>query len=345
MCGIAGVRRYGEKQITAEEIKVLLCSLEHRGNHATGIALMSAGEIKIMKAPVPAWAFCAEKETDEFLEAFLPEATMALLHTRFATIGNPSDNENNHPMFMGNSAVVHNGGISNHQYMFDSVIKGERSCATDSDVFRAILDKEGMSKQAIATMSKAAGSAAIAAFSQEDPDKLILARSGSPLVYAATDDKLWWASEIGAIQRAVRPWEKHHGLHVRKFQSDVGYFGMPDNTAYILSGNDLEWRGEFKICTNYRAPAYNMRATYHDKMEDFKKEKQRQKTLALLTAPLQFTHKSTKCPRTDCTCIVVLPKAEKFCDFTCPTCDTDLRALDSLSDKDLMFQMAPPERK
>lgn len=340
MCGIAGVRRYGDYPITPEECMILLAQLEHRGNHATGIAVMHRGQIHICKAPRPAWSFIAEKETIDFMQAFLPDATMAILHTRAATIGNPEHNENNHPMFFGKSAVVHNGGIPNHQMLFGE-LKVPRSCETDSDVFRAILDSQGMTEQAIKTMNRLNGSAAIAAFSQDDPDKLILARSGSPLVYGTTDNKLWWASEQQAIQRAVKPWTSHHGLMARKSRGDISYFGMPDHTAYILSSKGLDRRFEFKVCSHYVQPMYRARETYFDKTRAFKREAkaERRRIIAGVPDTKVLTHKGAKCPKCPAFCIIARDK--KFTDFICHACKITLAALDKLTDKELVFQEDP----
>ena len=57
MCGIAGIRKFGGTPITGEEIVLLLCSIEHRGQHATGIALENPDGIHVFKAPEPAWKF------------------------------------------------------------------------------------------------------------------------------------------------------------------------------------------------------------------------------------------------------------------------------------------------
>lgn len=295
---------------------------------------MVRGEIKIIKAPQPAWAFCAEKTTNDFLDAFLPEAAVALLHTRAATIGNPEHNENNHPMFFGNTAVVHNGGISNQLDIFKE-LNVPRSCETDSDVFRAILDKEGMTRTALKTMNKLNGSAAIAAVSQADPSKLLLARSGSPLTYGITEDKLWWASEVSAIQRAVRPWEQHHGLYGRKFRADVAYFGVPDHTAYLLGEEGLDAKFEFKTCLNYRAPVYNMRDTYADKQAEFK----RTKRLRPYTPPIAAgkKRKAGKCSKAGCDTMCIIDYDLKFKDFSCPKCHVYLGALDAIAEKDLII--------
>lgn len=277
MCGIAGIRKYADNPITQEEICTLLCALEHRGNHATGIALQTPDGIKIIKNCTPAWSFVAEKETKDFLDQFLTkDTTMAILHTRYATVGNPKELANNHPMWRGKTAVVHNGGITNHMALFNEH-KMERSCETDSDVIRGLCDTYGITPKGIAQLNKMSGSAAIAAFSTENPDHLLLARSGSPLIYGLVEDKMWWASTMGAIQKAVRPWVQLHGLWGRKTKSDVAYFTMPDNTAYILSSNGVEYRSEFKTCNNYVAPTYSgVRTSYHSRMAGWEKDKERE---------------------------------------------------------------------
>jgi glucosamine 6-phosphate synthetase-like amidotransferase/phosphosugar isomerase protein len=338
MCGIAGVRRYADNPITEAELKTLLCSLEYRGNHATGVALMTPDGIQIHKEAVPAWSFIASKDTKEFFEAWLPDASMALLHTRFATVGDPGDNDNNHPFFAGQTAIVHNGSISNHDYLFRD-LKLDRTAETDSDIIRAILDEKGISEEGVTVLNRMAGSAAVAAFSEAEPNKLLLARSGSPLVYGLADngDKLWWASDATAIQRAVRPWVRINGLWARKNRSDVAYFTMPDNTAYVLNGNELQFRQEFKVCINYTSPPYNANRNYvaqsyahkqrsfkteRERKERLKREERKDSTSAITIAQSKFTHKVAPCPYCKVACYIA--RADSFSTYTCHSCKKSL---------------------
>lgn len=274
MCGIAGVRRYGNDPITEAELDILLCSLEHRGKHATGVALMTEGKVFVHKAPMPAWAFVAEESTKEFFKTFLtPETTIAILHTRYSTIGNPENNVNNHPISAGRAAIVHNGGIHNHHLVFNQEHL-DRACETDSDIIRALIDRDGLTVEGLESLNKLSGSAAIAAISEDDPTKLLLARSGSPLAYATTPEKLWWASEMGAIQKAVKPWTRHHGLYARKSNPNVSYYTMPDNTAYLLGEEGSPIRREFKTCMHYVQPDYS-RGTggnYGTRMREYRRQ-------------------------------------------------------------------------
>lgn len=333
MCGIAGVRRFGTDPINAAELKTLLCSLEYRGNHATGVALMTPDGIKIHKEPVPAWSFIALPETEAFFDEYLEAASMALLHTRFATQGSPEDNRNNHPFFVDNTAIVHNGSINNHTFLFNDM-KLKRSCETDSDIIRAVLDEKGLNAEGLTSLTRMTGSAAIAAFSMDDPDKLLLARSGSPLVYGTSEDKLWWASDMQAIQRAVRPWVRQHGLMARKPRTDVGYFTVPDHTAYILSAEGLDLRREFKTCVSYRAPVYTVNTNYADKKRGFKEETARKRRQAIaatvsVTQPQVFTKRGALCPNPKCRSMCLIPRDKRFADYTCHTCKESLAPIDS----------------
>lgn len=353
MCGIAGIRKFGKTPINATEIRTLLLALEHRGMHATGIALMTGGEIHICKNGVPAWDFVVDKTTTDFLDTFLTdETTIALLHTRAATLGNPEKNENNHPFFRGHTAIVHNGMISNHLSLFAGE-KVERTAETDSDIIRALLDKGGISSEGIDLLGKMSGSAAIAAMTQDHPELLLLARSGSPLAYATSRDKLWWASEMGAIQKAVRPWNNTFGLPARATRTDISYYTMPDNTAYILGPFNAEKtrlvRKEFKSCGNYVQPNYSaMHESYGRKTQNWKEESRRERRMRALpaaatiqaTTPPGFgmTHKIAPCPK--CGQLWSIPKAEHFRDYHCKDkdkCGVSLAACDSIPDEKLKW--------
>lgn len=321
---------------------MLLLGIEHRGNHATGMALMNAdGAVHVHKAPDPAWKFVASKATEQFLEEFLnPETKTVLLHTRFATIGNPEVNENNHPMYKDRVAVVHNGGISNQIGIFSSE-NLTRNCETDSDVIRAILDRDGLTPEGVTSLNKLSGSAAIAAISADEPDKLLLARSGSPIKYCIGDTKLWWASEIKPLTDAVRPWVEKWGIWARIMREGVAFQSMPDNTAYLFGENGLERRQEFKACAFYRAPTYRTNESYAVKKKGWQAEvnKAKAKELAkpiVVIAPsgktaatpsIKFGH----CP--SCKKGVEIPAESMWAGYTCPNkrCKTDLISLDGVA--------------
>lgn len=282
MCGIAGVKRYGNEPISMAELEILVCSLEVRGNHATGVAIQNGTDIVIHKQPLPAWNFIKDPATKAFFKDHLREDTdTVLLHTRFATVGNPHKNENNHPMFDGTTALVHNGGIRNADHLF-SDSKLERHAETDSDILRAFVAEHGFTASAARQLSRCMGSAAIAAVSSNYPGHLLLARSGNPLVVANANDKLYFSSTLQAIQRAVRPWERHHGLFMRGPARGFSYNFMADHTMYVLKPDDTSQHHEMNIAGNTFQPVpYRSHENYADKMQVWQSQKSAHKVYAL----------------------------------------------------------------
>jgi asparagine synthetase B (glutamine-hydrolysing) len=275
MCGIAGVRRFGKTPITGEELVAMLCALEHRGLHATGLALVNPDGIHVLKAPIPAWKYTRSKEFEEFIEQQLSEETeIALLHTRWATVGNPIFNENNHPMWDGETAVVHNGSIGNAGFVFNEK-KYKKTCETDSDIIRATVAEHGFTEKGIRELSKLSGSAAIACVSTKYPGKLLIGRSGSPLCYGfdETGDKLYWASEAQAIIKAAKPYRLVRNVWVQDTKCNIAIGSMPDNTVWLFGPTECEMHMPMTICTQYRQPDYSKgRENYHQKTKAWKRE-------------------------------------------------------------------------
>src|SRR5947209_787061 len=97
----------GRTPIREWQVTMLACSLEYRGNEATGVALMdSHGNIKVFKNNEPAWKFVVAKDFKEWMgenltnpdSDFARDVQVALVHTRKATKGSPFKNDNNHPI-------------------------------------------------------------------------------------------------------------------------------------------------------------------------------------------------------------------------------------------------------
>jgi predicted glutamine amidotransferase len=266
VCGIGGFRRYGNTPITKDNIDTLLIGLEQRGNDATGIAIMrDDGKMWVLKDDEPAWKFVASKEYKELLDEHLEHARTIILHTRFASVGSPREHKNNHPMFKGHIALVHNGGINNHEELFRE-LKLERSAETDSDILRAILDEEGFTKKAIRTLNRCNGPAAIAAINPAMPEHLLLGRSGSPLVCAKYGDLLVWASEKHYIHKAMRPWADWLKLSFQEQKVEIGFLTMADDTIWLFGPEGIEWHDKFATCNNFTQVA-KYRPTYDNYTE------------------------------------------------------------------------------
>lgn len=310
ICGIAGCRAFKDEPITKHHIQALLLAIEFRGAHATGICTFGkSGEISVLKKDEPAWNFLKDTKTDKWIDAELekkPETV--LLHTRHATQGSPRKNENNHPMFSGVSAVCHNGMISNDDHLFDS-LKLERKAETDSDIIRAIVDEEGITQKAIRTLGRMSGSAAISVVHKDYPGKLLLARSGNPIVYCVSDSGLMmWASVKEALHHAQRLWMEKFGLWVRQNRTDLMWATMPDNTAYIFGPEGKEWHDEFKIAYAYSSPKYAAFDTYYEKNKrwDAERDKKEEKASAGVIVKGDKAPDFARCP--SCQWFGAIPK-------------------------------------
>jgi glucosamine 6-phosphate synthetase-like amidotransferase/phosphosugar isomerase protein len=279
MCGIAGVMRIGPnaEPITLGQIQALLTSLQHRGADATGVAFLNGDTVLVHKAPEIAWKYLTSDGFRDFVKENLTDETRTcLLHTRAATIGDAWKNYNNHPMFNGGAAAVHNGHIGNHDELFRE-FKLKRTAETDSDIIRAIVDEWGISRKALQKLDKMRGTCATAVIDPKTPKKLLLMRSGSPLVMAKMGDQLVWASEKKAIHLAARRWTKQWGMLFQANRADLVFNPMTSESAWILDEEEMiahaadpawePFHTEFQTTHEYRKPEYKVHESYERKQE------------------------------------------------------------------------------
>jgi asparagine synthetase B (glutamine-hydrolysing) len=336
MCGIGGFYRYGDTPIDIDQIKALLCQLERRGNHATGIALQDEkGEVFVCKAPTPAWNFAAGKEFEVFMTKYFNERTrIALLHTRAATIGNPNKNENNHPMFAGKAAIVHNGSINNHSYWFSQNKDWERKAETDSDVIRAVVDELGITPEAIRYLSRFSGSAAIMAVSPEYPGKLLVGRSGKPLTmgWNEKEQMLAFASEKEMLYHATKPLKVALGFVFAGNRNDYMYFTIPADTMYIVGEKGKEFHDNLRIASYTTGEmVYRCNETYHETKKRFDRETPppKREVVTVDEGPLYVNSKLdvVRCRNTKCNNLMELDeklKKEPLWELACDKCGTYL---------------------
>lgn len=285
MCGQAGIIRMGGQPISIDVLKLLLVGNEHRGNDATGMAIsQNDGTVVVCKDDEPAWRFVTQKTFSEFLEEHLKEDSWAvLLHTRAATKGSPRDNKNNHPMYNGAGAIVHNGVIHNDDFLFrESGL--DRGAETDSDIIRAFVDRYGITQECITNLNKISGSAAGAAIHPEFPKRLMLYRTGSPMILASNDDFLVWSSEKTTIHRAMRPWIERFGMHFQEQRPEIAFSPFPDDSAWLVGENGLEYHSRFKgLHGQYQEPHRRTYEGYKDRQTRWDGEEERTKRLQKLS--------------------------------------------------------------
>jgi asparagine synthetase B (glutamine-hydrolysing) len=276
MCGIAGILRLTDKPINQEQIKSLLLGIEERGGDATGIAMMTDGKLTVHKNDAIAWQYLSQKGFKDYIEENLKPTTQSvILHTRAWTTGSPHINANNHPLHSGKSAIVHNGMISNHTFLFNDM-KLKRGAETDSDIIRAIVDKEGLNKKTIRSLNRLSGSCASAILHPDHPKKVMLLRSGSPLVLAHDGDHIMWASTKKALHLAARQWKRRNGIWFQANRAELMFNPMAEESAWILDADEMiahaedadwagPWHDRFASCSHYTAPNYRTHDRYAEK--------------------------------------------------------------------------------
>ncbi|MGB2150738.1 MAG: glutamine--fructose-6-phosphate transaminase (isomerizing), partial [Cobetia amphilecti] len=198
MCGIvAGLAQRDISKILIEGLH----RLEYRGYDSAGVAVIDpAGELRRARAVGKVRAL-----EDELREAPLSGA-IGVAHTRWATHGRPAQH-NAHPHLSSERvAVVHNGIIENHE-----ALRGELEGAgyvftseTDTEVVAHLVDRELCSGLALpeavnAVTARLDGAFALAVMEQRNPELLIGARQGSPLVVGVGIDEHFIASDPLAL--------------------------------------------------------------------------------------------------------------------------------------------------
>lgn len=198
MCGIVGY--IGKRQAYSVIIKGLQ-RLEYRGYDSAGVALLN-GELNVYKKQGKVSAlhdFAKEQKLD---------ANVGIGHTRWATHGVPSDrNAHPHVSNSGRLVMIHNGIIENYAAIkTDLAKKGYTfSSDTDSEVFINFIEdifqntKVDLAEAVRLALTKIIGAYAIVILDRDNPDLVIAARKGSPLVVGLGKDEFFLASDATPI--------------------------------------------------------------------------------------------------------------------------------------------------
>ena len=201
MCGIVGASSQRNLvNILVEGLK----RLEYRGYDSAGVAVMqNSGDLLIRKSA---------GKVSQLAELVADSATpggLGIAHTRWATHGVPNET-NAHPHRSGKVAVVHNGIIENYQELRDELRgKGyEFVSETDTEVIAHLLQDNLAAAGSLlaalqSSIKRLRGAYGLAAISTDEPNKIVVARSGSPLVIGIGIDENFIASDQLALRQVT----------------------------------------------------------------------------------------------------------------------------------------------
>lgn len=198
MCGIVGY--IGEQNCIPILINGLK-RLEYRGYDSAGIGFFSEGLSYVIKSKGKVSLL------EEKLNSHVYNSKLGIGHTRWATHGVPNEiNAHPHSNSSNNLLIIHNGIIENYQTLKTSLKKmGYKFISeTDSEVIAHLIDsfiKKGNDflKSVRLSLSEVEGTYGLAVIYEKEPDKIIAARKGSPLVLGIGEGENFIASDVSAI--------------------------------------------------------------------------------------------------------------------------------------------------
>ena len=223
MCGIVG---YVGKRPAQDVLISGLRRLEYRGYDSAGIATLDSEGKPHLARSVGKIA-----ELEKVLALKPHTGTLGIGHTRWATHGGVTVN-NAHPHNVGDVFLVHNGIIENFRELKAALKDVEFKSDTDTEVLAALInskyDEKTSLKDAVAkALKEVRGTYGIVAFSPREPETLVVARLGSPLIIGLGEDETLIASDASAL------------------------LGYTRNAIYL---ND----GELAVCNKEGAKVYNL---------------------------------------------------------------------------------------
>jgi glutamine---fructose-6-phosphate transaminase (isomerizing) len=225
MCGIVGyIGDKGAGPLLLEGLK----RLEYRGYDSAGVAVMNGSGVETRKAA----GKISRLET--VLNAFPVDGTVGIAHTRWATHGAPNEcNAHPHVSMDGTVAVVHNGIIENFSLLRSKLqaLGYKFVSETDTEVLAHLIQEayeDSLEQAVMDALSQVEGTYGIAAVSSRDPNKLVAARQGSPLLLGLGEGEYYVASDVSAILAHTR----------QVVYLDDGDIAVLDRDGYRVFDND-----------------------------------------------------------------------------------------------------------
>ena len=246
MCGIVG---YTGMHRAAPDLLDGLSKLEYRGYDSAGIAVRDGEkQAEVIKAKGR-----LKKLIDKTNGGDSVPGTCGIGHTRWATHGEPSEN-NAHPHMSddGNVVAVHNGIIENYQELKDKLIRNGYTfySETDTEVAVKLVDYyykkyEGTPVDALThAMVRIRGSYALAIMFKEYPEEIYVARKDSPMILGVENGESFIASDVPAILKYTRNVYYIGNLEMARVRKgEITFFNL-DGDEVEKQPKVIEWDAE-----------------------------------------------------------------------------------------------------
>ncbi|MDE2584667.1 MAG: glutamine--fructose-6-phosphate transaminase (isomerizing) [Betaproteobacteria bacterium] len=226
MCGIvAAAARNNIVPVLLEGLR----KLEYRGYDSAGLAVLNGGLQRLRSIGRVAELAAQAAEADAHGET-------GIAHTRWATHGIPSE-RNAHPHISGGLAVVHNGIIENYEALRAELAGLGYSFASETDtetiahLLHHTLKSESDLFQAVCrTVQRLQGAYAIAVIKEDEPERVVVAREGSPLLLGIGEMGNYAASDASALLQVTRRIVYLENGDVADLRPDSWSVARPDGT-------------------------------------------------------------------------------------------------------------------
>ncbi len=255
MCGLAGclIGAGAGRQERARIKEIFLANLlanEQRGREATGVvACQRDGSFSYEKGAMPASSFVEQEGCKNFFsEKICGETVILLGHTRDPTKGTVHNNDNNHPIVVGETVGIHNGVISNDDSIFVTLMQDgqdrPRIGSVDSEAIFALLDQvdanqplAGFCKGLQQASSQLLGSFTTLFFNRKFPTTLFCLRYENPISIHYDQDlkSLFFSSRYVFLRKT--------------FGRAVISPGMPGRTGFVFEAEKMKTQGKTPTLT------------------------------------------------------------------------------------------------
>jgi glutamine---fructose-6-phosphate transaminase (isomerizing) len=200
MCGIVGaVARRNVVPILIEGLK----KLEYRGYDSAGLAVVNGSLHRVRSTG-------RVSQLGRLVDEQRLQGMIGIAHTRWATHGKPTE-INAHPHVSGGISVVHNGIIENHEEMRTRLkqLGYDFVSETDSEVIAHLVhshtrDGFGLMEAVRRSVAQLQGAYAIAVIAEKDPNRMVVARMGAPLLLGLGENENFAASDTSALLQVTQ---------------------------------------------------------------------------------------------------------------------------------------------